>query len=126
MHELSLVRSLIRQVETIVANDGGGTPSEVHVSMGPLSGVEPMLVSSAFDQLAPSSRLAGAKLKIDYTPLQAICTQCGESFVVESFCFRCSQCQSPNVRITGGDEFRLLSVSIEEDHTDCLKKVSAK
>lgn len=124
MHEVSLVRSLIRQVETIVADEGGGTVTGIHVSIGPLSGVEPLLVRSAFDQLAETSQAAGAKLTIDCTQLEAICRACGRSFVIESFRFRCTACQSSSVRVTGGDEFRLLSVSIEEEHEACLSKVS--
>ena len=125
MHEVSLVRSLIRQVETLLADEGGGAVTEIHVSIGPLSGVEPLLVRSAFDQLAATSQVAGAKLTIDCKQLEAICRACGTSFVVESFRFRCTACQSSSVRVTGGDEFRLLSVSIENEHEACcLNKVT--
>jgi hydrogenase nickel incorporation protein HypA/HybF len=117
---------MIKQVEAIVANEGGGKVSEIHVSIGPLSGVEPMLVQSAFDHLAPESQLIDTILKIDRTQLEAICRQCRESFVVESYCFQCPACQSRSVRITKGDEFRLLSVSVEDDQPTHLEESAAK
>jgi hydrogenase nickel incorporation protein HypA/HybF len=126
MHEISLVRSLIKQVQNVVANEGGGKVSAIHVSIGPLSGVEPMLVQCAFEQLAPESQLNHAILTIDGTQLEAICERCNASFIVESFCFQCPTCQSRSVRITKGDEFRLLSVSVEDDQPTCLKEEAAK
>ena len=126
MHEVSLVRSLIQQVLTVVADNGGGTVTEVEVSIGPLSGVEPVLVRNAFDRLAATNLLAGAELSIDCTPLTARCRDCGESFVVESFRFECSACKSRSVQITSGDEFRLLRVSVQDAPASELNEVSAK
>ena len=114
MHERSLVQSLIRQVESILAEQGSATATEIEVSIGPLSGVEPALVQSAFDQLAPTSRVAEAQLVIHPSELTATCRRCTEKFVVESFRFRCPACRSPKVQITSGDEFQLLTITVEE------------
>ena len=114
MHEVSLVRSLIRQVERIASDEKCGAVTEVRVSIGPLSGVEPLLVQGAFDQLAPDSSLTGCRLRIDHAALEARCRQCGEDFAVESFVFKCPVCGSGLVRVTAGDEFRLVSISVEE------------
>jgi hydrogenase nickel incorporation protein HypA/HybF len=114
MHERSLVQSLIRQVESILVEEGDGTATEIVVSIGPLSGVEPLLVQSAFEQLAPNSPLAGAQLVIHPSELTASCRRCDESFVVQSFRFCCTACQSPEIQITSGDEFRILTITIEE------------
>jgi hydrogenase nickel incorporation protein HypA/HybF len=114
MHEISLVRSLIRQVEALVSEQGG-TATEIEVSIGPLSGVEPLLVQSAFAQLAPKSRIAGASLRIEETELCAICRDCGNTFSVESFRFLCPACDSRAVEVTSGDGFRLERISVTDD-----------
>jgi hydrogenase nickel incorporation protein HypA/HybF len=121
MHEYSLVRSLIRQVESIL-DDESGTATEVHVSIGPLSGVEPMLVELAFDQLSPTSRLAGSALRIEETDLRARCCDCNHEFVVPSFVFECPQCDSRQVHVVSGDDFRLISISVEDTEEPAAAK----
>ena len=113
MHEFSIVKSLIRQVEALVA-DESGKATEIHVSIGPLSGVEPLLVELAFEQLAATSQLSGAVLQIEETELQARCCDCNGEFVVQSFVFECPHCDSRHVDVTGGDSFRLVSITVEE------------
>lgn len=115
MHELSLVGHLIRQVESILLDEGGGRATEIEVAIGPLSGVEPMLVQSAFEQLAPRTSLSHAALRIEETELRARCRQCHEEFVVESFQFQCPACESRSVDVTSGEDFRLVSISVEEE-----------
>lgn len=113
MHEFSLVRSLIRQVESILTKEAG-TATEIEVSIGPLSGVEPLLVQSAFDQLAPESQLVGAKLRIEQTELRARCRDCHHEFAVQSFLFECPACHSRLVDVTSGDDFRLMGITVAE------------
>jgi hydrogenase nickel incorporation protein HypA/HybF len=114
MHEISLVRSLIRQVESLVC-DQGVTVTEIDVSIGPLSGVEPLLVQSAFSQLAPTSRFPEATLCIRETELIATCQDCGCSFSIASFRFVCPDCDSRAVDVTSGDGFRLERISVTDD-----------
>lgn len=113
MHEASLVRSLLNQVAQLAQNQGGGKVSEIRVELGPLSGVEPLLVASAFDQLAPASELAGARLVLDEVPLVAQCPKCGE-FTVERYDFRCPICGATQVTVVRGDEFRIVSFNLVE------------
>lgn len=115
MHERSLVQSLIRQVESIVAEQGAAKATEIEVSIGPLSGVEPLLVQEAYELLSPDSQLAGARLVIHSSNLEVVCRHCDNRFVLESFRFRCPACQSGEIEITSGEDFRLLRITIEEE-----------
>ena len=115
MHEMSLVRSLLRQVNEIAAQEQAvGEVVKVHVSIGPLSGVEPLLVRSAYDQLATSAGLGQAELAIEECPLLGVCRDCGESIQIEDFDFRCSACDSVAIRVTSGDAFRLLRLTLRD------------
>lgn len=115
MHEVSLVRSLLEQVDRIVTSQGGRAAVEVRVEIGPLSGVEPLLVKEAFAQLAGDGTLI-----IDEVPLIARCHSCHVEFELESFRFVCPHCDNRETSVVRGDAFRLMSVTVDvpEDVAD--------
>jgi hydrogenase nickel incorporation protein HypA/HybF len=98
----------------MLVQHGGTAVEEIEVEVGPLSGVEPVLLQEAFERLAPNSASRGAALKIREVPLEAVCESCQGAFVVESYCFHCPNCGSTSVRTTRGDEYRLLKVTIRQ------------
>ncbi|MEZ6061336.1 MAG: hydrogenase maturation nickel metallochaperone HypA [Planctomycetaceae bacterium] len=110
---MSLVRSLLTQVEQLRLQHGAATVTRIEVELGPLSGVEPLLVSDAFERLVPATNSPGAELAIREVPLGGICRDCGNDFVVESFRFECPGCGSRSVQVSRGDEFRLLNVTLD-------------
>ncbi len=113
MHEVSLVRALLQQVERICKLHEGAAIEQIDVEIGPLSGVEPLLVSEAFQVVASSTPCAKAALVIHEVPLKARCQDCGRESIVADFNFSCGICGSHALRITQGDEFRLLSVTLQ-------------
>src|SRR5690349_3062792 len=115
MHESSLVRSLLRQVEMIRVEEDGLLVAEIRIEIGPLSGVEPMLVSSAFLQLAPACGMNGARLVIDEVPLSARCAACGLVEVSLPH-ISCPICGLSEIQIVRGDEMRLQCVTIRQSH----------
>jgi len=115
MHEASLVRALLTQVGNLLVEHNGEAVEVVRVEMGPLSGVESALVEIAFQQQVGSTPCRGATLKIEEVPLAAVCRDCGDEFNIEHFRFKCIACGSNRVRITHGDEFRLLDVEIRTE-----------
>ena len=106
------MKALLRQVEELRLDHGAGNVTEVRVEVGPLSGVEPLLLATAFEQLVSASTLSEAKLVIDEVPLQATCESCDCQFEVQRFVFRCPTC-GQNVRVIRGDQFQLVSVSLQ-------------
>lgn len=114
MHERSLVRALLRQVQQVVDEHLAGRVVSIHVRIGEFSGVEPDLLASAYDDLVSHSPLRGAVLEMQRVPLEGICDCCGSVFCIERFNFQCSQCGSPKVQIRGGEEMLLDSVTMEE------------
>lgn len=118
MHEASLVRTLLNQVSDLLTEHRGDCVETIFIELGPLSGVEPLLVQSAFEQLAPESPVAGAKLVIQEIALGARCRQCHADFEIQRFQFLCPACGSRDVQVVSGDEFRLLSITIKQSLTD--------
>ena len=113
MHETSLVRSLLHQVERTAAQHGAQAVTCIEVEIGPLSGVESLLVKQAFDRLVDRSRWPTAELVVREVPLEGSCVTCGWEFPIKGFEFCCPDCASTSIRITRGDQFRLLNVTIE-------------
>jgi hydrogenase nickel incorporation protein HypA/HybF len=114
MHERSLVRALLRQVEKIADENASGRVVAIHVRIGEFSGVEPDLLAGAYDDLVQETRLQGAALELQKTPLQAVCDQCGDRFRIERFNFQCGKCGSLSLALSGGEEMLLESVTMEE------------
>ena len=86
---------------------------EIRVEIGPLSGVEPLLVKAAFSQLAGDGTLI-----IEEVPLTARCDSCRAEFEVEHFHFVCPDCGSRETSVVRGDAFRLMSVTVDVPEVD--------
>lgn len=112
MHERSIVEKLLAQVIALATANACSSVREVRVRVGPLSGVEPMLMHGAFEYLSPHTICADALLTIVEIPLRAQCRVCGILFDVENFHFRCASCGSTEVAAMDGDAVILESIEI--------------
>ncbi len=115
MHEVSLVRSLISQAIQAAEPVTPAGIRTIRVIVGPLTGMEPALVQQAFDALKDSASLTDCQLAIDEQRLEAMCLDCEQKFIVNNFVFYCPRCASPRVRITQGDDFRLVSIDVDDE-----------
>ncbi|WP_417387455.1 hydrogenase maturation nickel metallochaperone HypA [Gimesia sp.] len=113
MHERSLVQNLLKQVRQIVADQGGGRVSEICVQAGEMSGVEPLLFASAFEEMVVDVFSAECRLKLDLVSVTAVCTHCQHQFEVVDFQFHCPECQSGTVDVIQGDGLQLMSITME-------------
>jgi hydrogenase nickel incorporation protein HypA/HybF len=114
MHETSLVRSLIRQVRQLSAQHGGGQVSEVLLEIGPLSGVEPLLLQSAWREQTAETEFALTVLNTPEVPLTAECGACARQFEPVNFHFRCPHCQSGETHIVRGEGLMLQSITLDQ------------
>lgn len=114
MHESSLVRTLLHQVSDLLIQHHGESVEEIVIELGPLSGVEPLLVRSSFELLAPDYSMQQTRLVIHEIPLEAKCRVCQSSFEIERFKFRCPSCGATDIQVVRGDEFRLINISIKQ------------
>jgi hydrogenase nickel incorporation protein HypA/HybF len=115
MHEFSVASALLKQVAELAVREGAERITQVRVSVGEFSGVEPELLRLAFEQLIPGSPADGAQVMIEPVSLQAGCRRCETTFAVASFRFQCPECGSPDVRIVQGEELILESVTLETE-----------
>ena len=117
MHEASLVRTLIRQVEALASEQGKARVVEVSVSIGEFSGVEPDLLRIAFERQIFGTALCDARLSLVRVPLEGFCSKCQLVFAIEAFRFICPGCGGSHVNVNRGEEMMLEGVVFEENAT---------
>ena len=116
MHELALCESLINQVADVARQNRAGPVVEVHVSVGPLSGVEPPLMRGAFPIAAAGTVARDATLFLEPTSIRVQCGECGKESDVEPNNLVCRHCGDWRTHLLSGDELILQRVVMEEAH----------
>ena len=126
MHDASLARALLNQVVEIARDRAGREVLEIIVQIGPLSGVEPLLLVEAFArESAPSGLVTGmGVLTVREVPLTVRCRTCGRESCLEDFTFRCSHCAADEVDVVQGDGLILESVLFREPAARELEKTA--
>ncbi len=112
MHELSLCDDLLSQVITIAAQHNAPSVDSITVQIGALSGVEPLLLESAFDLIKAGTVAEQAELIMQTSPITVLCRTCGTRSEVEANRLLCKACQSNETTLLSGDELILASVAL--------------
>ncbi|MCA9010781.1 MAG: hydrogenase maturation nickel metallochaperone HypA [Planctomycetaceae bacterium] len=117
MHEESLIRTLLSQVEDIAALNNAVAVELIEVEVGPLSGVEPLLLQDAFERLKEGSAWPNAQLSVQQIGLDVLCKYCQRESQLRDFRFVCSHCDSAELQILRGDNCRLLNVKLQVNNS---------
>jgi len=83
MHELSIVQSLLALIEDEMVKHGKEKLITVKVKHGRLAAVVPEAMQMGFEVLTAETRLAGANLVMEETPVILRCRSCGREFSPE-------------------------------------------
>lgn len=113
MHEASLVASLLEQVRRLAQAEGGGVVTSIELELGPLSGVEPELVGTAFQRLAPGAGFERARLELLAVPLVGRCVECRREFEIVELRFVCPAGCGGRVDVVRGDGCVLKRFTLE-------------
>jgi hydrogenase nickel incorporation protein HypA/HybF len=113
VHELSVAQALVDQVEAVISQHQAHSASLVRVRIGPLAGVEPHLLASAFPLAVAGSRLEHAVLDVVRAPIQVRCQTCGVETEATINRLVCGACGDWHTQVISGDELVLESVELE-------------
>ncbi len=116
MHELALCQGLLDQVGHVAVAQRADAVTRIVVRVGPLSGVEPPLLESAFTLARAGTVAAQAALEIEFTAVRVACLECGAECEVAANRLVCAACHSYRTRLVEGDEMQL--VRVELNRTD--------
>jgi len=115
VHELSIVETLIDQVEREVAASGEkGTVTRLELVIGRLSGVSCDSIRFALEMLAPGTVLEHARVDIAEPKAVCCCRRCGAQCEIDELVSRCPECQGSDVYIEGGRDLILQSIELDD------------
>lgn len=112
MHEMSICQALMDQVERIASEQGASRVDKIVLSIGPLSGVEPELLSRAYEVSRAQTVADNAELEIETGPIIVECRSCGASGEAGVSRLVCPSCGDWQVNLTQGDELLLLRLEV--------------
>jgi hydrogenase nickel incorporation protein HypA/HybF len=115
MHELSICQALIEQVERVAVEQRARRVVCVTLTIGPLAGVEPALLESAFPLASAGTVAANSRLIIERAEVRVQCLECGAQSQAQSTKLLCGSCGNWRVRVLSGEELLLASVELERD-----------
>jgi hydrogenase nickel incorporation protein HypA/HybF len=114
MHELSLATEVIKLVQKEAGLSHATAISEITIEVGNISGVEAEPFESALRLLTEGTLLEKAFLNIVKIKARGNCLNCKSDFEMNCRVDTCPECGSFPAEIKGGNEFRVVSLLIED------------
>jgi hydrogenase nickel incorporation protein HypA/HybF len=113
VHELAVAQALVEQVDAVIGQHGAAQASLIRVRIGPLAGVVPELLATAFPLAAAGSRMEHAALEFTHAPIRVRCQTCGAETEATMNRLLCGACSDWHTQVLSGDELLLESVELE-------------
>jgi hydrogenase nickel incorporation protein HypA/HybF len=108
MHELGLLRSVVRAVDAAAAKAGAEAVERVGLRVGSLSGAVPQALLGAWPIAVAGTRLAEAALEVEELEAAVFCQACRSEQPVDQFyALRCPGCGAPCGNLVRGREFEV-------------------
>jgi hydrogenase nickel incorporation protein HypA/HybF len=114
MHEMSICQGLMHQVERIAQEQNAKRVDSILLSIGPLAGVEPELLSRAYEVARMGTVAEHAELEVETGPIVVECRTCGASGEAQANRLLCPSCGDWQVNLTQGDELLLLRLEVSD------------
>ena len=116
MHELSLTEGLVQQALSEAEKANAKKVISVSVSIGAMSGVFKDSIEFCYPLVAEGSILHGSDLIIEDIPVKIMCKSCqieSELENIKNILFSCPKCNSTEIKVIAGKDFKLTSMEIE-------------
>jgi hydrogenase nickel incorporation protein HypA/HybF len=110
MHEYSIVQSLVDAVEISIRSTSS-TVRRIEVRLGELSGVDPVLLATAYEVFRTGTCCENATMTIDRVPSCWQCPKCS-TVIPPGAILRCPSCNGP-AQLASGDEIILQRIELE-------------
>jgi hydrogenase nickel incorporation protein HypA/HybF len=113
MHELTICQALVDEVSAVARKEGASLVTDIHVSIGPLSGVESPLMRNAFPVAAAGTVASDAALHLEQTAVRVRCEECGAETEAAANRLTCGYCNNWRTQLVSGDELLLQRVVMQ-------------
>lgn len=112
MHEIGVVRAMVRTVADFARENGIAEISEIVADVGELSLVVPKYVEDIYPHVVERTFLEHTKLVLNLIPGMAECDECNEVFNVIEHKGYCPNCGSFEKTILSGKDFLIREIHI--------------
>ena len=114
MHELSITQNILEIALRHGKQAQASKITALHLVIGQLASVVDDSVQFYWDMIAEGTLAEGAALDFKRIPARLECLECGQIYHLENNQLDgCPACESLNVKVVAGKEFRLESIEIE-------------
>ncbi len=114
MHEIGVVRAMVRTVADFARENSIAEISEIVADVGELSLVVPKYVEDIYPHVVEGTFLEHTKLVLNLIPGMAECDECNEVFNVIEHKGYCPNCGSFEKTILSGKDFLIREIHIPE------------
>lgn len=118
MHEIGVVRQVLRTVEEFAKENDVKKIDELVLDIGELSLVIPKYVEDIYDAVVKGTILDGTKLIMNTIPGLAECDECDEIFNVIEHEGYCPNCGSFEKTVLSGKDFQIRELHIAEEQSE--------
>ncbi len=114
MHELTVTESLLDIALRHAEEAHAKRITRLNLIIGDLSSIVDESVQFYWDIVSEGTIAEGAELHFERVPGKMRCLSCDYTFPLNADRFVCPACDSTEVVVAGGDDFRLDSIEIED------------
>ena len=115
MHELPATQGILKVALEAAQQNGARRIMAIDLVIGELAGIVDDSIQFYFDLLSKNTMAEGAVLRFRREPALAACKDCGREFAVKApLAAVCPACEGIRLRVTGGREFFVKSIEVEE------------
>ena len=115
MHEIGIVRQIVRTVTDFAQENDITNIAEVVVDCGELSLVIPKYLQDIYPVVTEGTMLEHAKLVVNVIPGMAECDDCDEIFNVVEHKGYCPACGSFEKTVLSGKDFGIREIHVPEE-----------
>lgn len=118
MHEMAVTQSILDIVIQTANQNNSPKVEKIYLVIGELSSYIDESIQFIFDFLSKGTCAEEASLVIRKVPANALCSSCCHTFEQKKpLIHECPACGSLGLSITGGDEFYIESIEVEDEST---------
>ena len=115
MHEIGIVKAIVKTVLDYAAENGVDTVSEIVMDVGELSLVVPDYLEKLYPVVVKDTEFEDTKLIVEVVPGLAECEDCDAIFNVVECEGICPDCGSQNKTVLSGQECTIKEIHVPEE-----------